>query len=339
MAATQFEHAEFEHAEQARHALRTVVAEHGSAVLTDPRALSNLLADLLPESPAIARIMVAAAQDKIADELRQHTTDGMDAATAARLATSSFASATMINPTACAWVVDEFALALGLVSGPAPSLTARLAGVEPPTIPPTQPNEPPSAPSPEALLARADTQSREIQPAPAPLQPAPELSVSTETTGHPESTPAAQPAEPPSEQPPTGTAPLWRVVATADRAYFDAVLADGELEMASIQFPGDYQPHSYPLSGPELRIGRRSRSRGLEPEIDLAGPPADPGISHAHATLVANQDGTWSVTDQGSANGTQVNGHEVTPGIPVRLSDGDRVCLGAWTVLTVHAQT
>src|ERR1700722_7294032 len=127
MAATQFEHAEFEHAEQARRALRTVVSEHGSAVLTDPRALSNLLADLLPESPVIARFMVAAAQDKIADELREHTTDGMDAATAARLATSSSASATMINPMACAGVVDEFALALCLMTAPAPSMTAKLA--------------------------------------------------------------------------------------------------------------------------------------------------------------------------------------------------------------------
>ena len=339
MAATRFEHAEFEHAEQARYALRTVVAEHGSAVLTDPRALSNLLADLLPESPAIARIMVAAAQDKIADELRQHTTDGMDAATAARLATSSFASATMINPTACAWVVDEFALALGLISGPAPSMTAKLAGVEPPTIPPTEPNEPPSVPSPVSLLAEASTQSEGIQPAPGPLTPVPELSVSTETTGHPESTPVAQPVEPPREKQPKGTTPLWRIEVTADRAYFDAVLADGDLDGASIQFPGDYQAQSYPLSGPELQIGRRSRSRGLEPEIDLAGPPTDPGISHSHAALTANEDGTWSVTDQGSANGTQVNGHEVTPGVPVPLNDGDRVCLGAWTVLTIYAQT
>jgi pSer/pThr/pTyr-binding forkhead associated (FHA) protein len=86
-----------------------------------------------------------------------------------------------------------------------------------------------------------------------------------------------------------------------------------------------------------LRIGRRSVSRGLEPEIDLTGPPTDPGISHLHAVLIGQPDGSWAVIDRGSSNGTQVNGREIDSRVPVALRDGDRVCLGAWTALTVHS--
>src|SRR5215813_7227237 len=108
----------FEHAGQARLALRAVVAEHGPELLSRPRELANLLADLLPEAPRIARVLVTAAQDQVADELREHTAAGMDATTASRMVASSFANATMLAPDACAWVVGEFALALGLIPDP-----------------------------------------------------------------------------------------------------------------------------------------------------------------------------------------------------------------------------
>jgi pSer/pThr/pTyr-binding forkhead associated (FHA) protein len=86
-----------------------------------------------------------------------------------------------------------------------------------------------------------------------------------------------------------------------------------------------------------MRIGRRSASRGLEPEIDLTGPPLDPGVSHLHAVLTAEPDGGWTVCDPGSANGTLVNGQAIPAGARVRLRDGDRVCVGAWTMLTIQA--
>jgi predicted component of type VI protein secretion system len=42
------------------------------------------------------------------------------------------------------------------------------------------------------------------------------------------------------------------------------------------------------------------------------------------------------VLDPGSANGTLVNGAEIAIGDQVRLQDGDRINLGAWTAITVH---
>jgi hypothetical protein len=128
----------------------------------------------------------------------------------------------------------------------------------------------------------------------------------------------------------------WTAVATADRAYFDRVVDASGPDAAAVQFPEYCPERRFRLFGPEMRIGRRSPSRGLEPEIDLTGPPADPGISHLHAVLIADEDGGWTVLDPGSANGTQVNGREMAPGSRVRLHDGDRVSLGAWTVLTIH---
>lgn len=61
----------------------------------------------------------------------------------------------------------------------------------------------------------------------------------------------------------------------------------------SIAFPDQIGERRIPLTGKQMRIGRRSAARDLEPEIDLAGPPADPGISRLHAVLIAGPDGTW----------------------------------------------
>jgi hypothetical protein len=128
----------------------------------------------------------------------------------------------------------------------------------------------------------------------------------------------------------------WIAVAAADRGYFDSVIASGGPDVATLEFPRYCPERRFRLTGREMRIGRRSASRGIEPEIDLTGPPTDPGVSHLHAVLLAEPDGGWAVLDPGSANGTLVNGSEIAAGDRVRLRDGDRVYVGAWTVLTIR---
>jgi pSer/pThr/pTyr-binding forkhead associated (FHA) protein len=130
----------------------------------------------------------------------------------------------------------------------------------------------------------------------------------------------------------------WTVVVSADRGYYDLVRSEGEPDGGGIPFPADHQDRSIPLSGGRIRIGRRSRSDRERPEIDLAGPPEDPGVSHRHAVLLAGQDG-WAVQDLGSTNGTTINdGTEpIPPEASVPLADGDRIHLGAWTTLTLRA--
>jgi serine/threonine protein kinase len=136
--------------------------------------------------------------------------------------------------------------------------------------------------------------------------------------------------------PATPAAPgTWTAVVSADRAYYDSVCAVNDSDTASISYPGDIPERRIPLSGTEIRIGRRSASRGTEPEIDLIGPPRDPGVSRQHAKLVPAPDGTWTVVDLGTENGITVNGRDVPPGDSVPLHPGDRIHLGAWTRITI----
>ena len=136
---------------------------------------------------------------------------------------------------------------------------------------------------------------------------------------------------------PPPTPARWSVVATADRAWFAEVCRREGPDIATVTFPQHCPPRTFALVGAQLTIGRRSRSRGVEPEIDLSGPPLDPGVSTLHAVLLNGADGGWDLVDVGSRNGTVVNGHPdpIAPNVPVRLSVGDRIMIGAWTVLTV----
>ena len=138
--------------------------------------------------------------------------------------------------------------------------------------------------------------------------------------------------------PPRSAAPeSWVAVVNPDRAYFDSVIASGGVEASAVTFPATCPERVFRLSGRVMRIGRRSSSRGVNPEIDLSGPPADPCISHMHAVLIAEPAGGWAILDPGSANGTQINGGEIATGQKVPLRDGDQIGLGAWTVLTIRA--
>jgi pSer/pThr/pTyr-binding forkhead associated (FHA) protein len=143
---------------------------------------------------------------------------------------------------------------------------------------------------------------------------------------------SAPPPPPPASPSPPGT---WTAVVAADRAYYESVQAVSDQDAASIVFPAFVPERRFRLSGTEVRIGRRSVSRHIEPEIDLTGPPTDPGVSRLHAVLIAGPDRNWSVVDAGSPNGIVVNGKDVPPGETVPLLDGDRIHLGAWTVITI----
>lgn len=130
----------------------------------------------------------------------------------------------------------------------------------------------------------------------------------------------------------------WTAVVSADRAYYDAVRAQDGPDVAVLAFPPYCPERRVSLTGREIRIGRRSVSQGTVPEIDLSGPPEDPGVSHTHAVLLARPDGGWTLVDPGSTNGTSVN--EETDPIAVNteipLQDGDRIHVGAWTTITVR---
>lgn len=141
-----------------------------------------------------------------------------------------------------------------------------------------------------------------------------------------------QPPVPPQAQPVSVT---WTAVIAADRDYYEHIQAVNDADAKRITFPDNIPERRVPLAGEELLIGRRSVSENVSPDIDLIGPPMDPGIHRKHAKLVPALDGGWLVVDLGMENGIMVNGRDVPAGGSVPLDPGDYIHLGAWTRITI----
>ncbi|WP_369144282.1 FHA domain-containing protein [Streptomyces sp. R44] len=192
--------------------------------------------------------------------------------------------------------------------------------------PPQAPPAPPQHQAPQAPPHQAPPQQHQPQP-PQHQGPPPHQ--------------APQPPQQfqPPQTPPQPQQPLvWTAVIGPDREYFMAMMQRSGPEATGLNLPA-YSPDKHvPLQGNQVSIGRRRHSTGESPDIDLSVPPEDPGVSHQHAVLVQQPDGSWAVVDQNSTNGTTVNGGEepIQPYVPVQLQDGDRVHVGAWTTITIR---
>ncbi len=99
-----------------RRALRSIAADPqlGTAVLSQPQIMTNLLKDLLPDSPRESALLVAAAQVGLPGELKRHLSEGLDLGTAARLTAGWFARQMPFTRDGCTWLVSEIAIALGV---------------------------------------------------------------------------------------------------------------------------------------------------------------------------------------------------------------------------------
>jgi hypothetical protein len=161
--------------------------------------------------------------------------------------------------------------------------------------------------------------------APVPQAPAPQAPAPQE--------PVSRPVAPAASSNGHG----WVVTVEADRRYYESILAREGPDIAAVTFPHYYPRAEVPLTGDEVRVGRRRvRGSSTPPDVDLAGPPLDPGVSHLHAVLLPHDDG-WSVLDPGSTNGTTINyGDEpIARDTVVPLREGDRVHVGAFTTLVL----
>ncbi|UYQ62165.1 FHA domain-containing protein [Streptomyces peucetius] len=204
---------------------------------------------------------------------------------------------------------------------PAPSRPQQTGGGDDWMLPPpSRPQSPPPPPGPQGHQGPQGNQG----PPPFPQQ----QGAGTQGT---------HPGQPPAPRP--GAAPAgWSAVIGPDREYFMAMMQRSGPEATGLNLPA-YSPEQHlPLTGGQITIGRRRQSTGQSPDIDLSVPPEDPGVSHQHAVLVQQPDGSWAVVDQNSTNGTTLNGAEepIQPYVPVPLNDGDRVHVGAWTTITVR---
>lgn len=145
---------------------------------------------------------------------------------------------------------------------------------------------------------------------------------------------AAKPTPPPAapESPAPGLTEPWVAEVWIDPQWFASQESPDPL-------PSQGPPLVVPLRHTSLLVGRRSVSRGIDPDIDCG---VDNGVSRRHAQLTT--DGSrWWVEDLDSSNGTFVS--DVVGEIPttpirarskVELSAEARVYLGSWTRLVVR---
>ncbi|MER5706541.1 FHA domain-containing protein [Streptomyces sp. NPDC002122] len=214
----------------------------------------------------------------------------------------------------------------------------------PPHQAPVQAPVPPAPPQPRAdddWVLSPPSQPQPPQPPPhqAPQPPQQQFHQGPPPPPQQHQPPQHQQHQPPQQQfqpprPPMG----WTAVIGPDREYFMAMMHRSGPEASGLNLPA-YSPDKHlPLQGNQISIGRRRHSTGESPDIDLSVPPEDPGVSHQHAVLVQQPDGSWAVVDQNSTNGTTINGGEepIQPYVPVQLQEGDRVHVGAWTTITIR---
>ncbi len=121
-----------------------------------------------------------------------------------------------------------------------------------------------------------------------------------------------------------------RLELSADRARWQAMVGADD----DPAFPAQPATATFELSGDEVRLGRAKP--GAPVDIPIGGPVADPGVS-AHQCTFRRTAAGWVVTDDGSANGTWINdaAEPLPDGAEHRLAVGDRIGIGAWTVLRV----
>ncbi|MEV5602806.1 FHA domain-containing protein [Streptomyces sp. NPDC052299] len=202
--------------------------------------------------------------------------------------------------------------------------------------PPSQP-APPPGPGPQPPFP--GQQGPGQHGGPGPQGPGPQHGPGPQGPG--QHGPGQHGAPGPQHGPGPGQPPLsnnWTAFIAPDREYFLAMMQRSGPEATGLNLPAYSPEQQLALTGGQITIGRRRHSTGESPDIDLSVPPEDPGVSHQHAVLVQQPDGSWAVVDQNSTNGTTVNGSEepIQPYVPVPLQDGDQVHVGAWTTITVR---
>ena len=81
-----------------------------------------------------------------------------------------------------------------------------------------------------------------------------------------------------------------------------------------------------PVAKSSFLIGRKSAGDGIHPDLDLSYYDAQ-FVSRCHAQIT-QRDNEYALIDLDSANGTFVNGTQLSPHVPQVLRSGDRITIG-----------
>ena len=97
--------------------------------------------------------------------------------------------------------------------------------------------------------------------------------------------------------------------------------------------PVDRSEELFRLDLPEIVIGRVNDGPGAAlAEVEIA----DSGISRRHLKILRHADGTYSVADVNSTNGTWLNDVQLEPGVEMPIQAGDELMVGEWTRLSIR---
>jgi RNA polymerase subunit RPABC4/transcription elongation factor Spt4 len=122
--------------------------------------------------------------------------------------------------------------------------------------------------------------------------------------------------------PPTSVSEKLNIVISVDRAKAANCGIDTAIKPDNVD-------RVFPLDLDENLVGRRSAGKGIYPEIEIN----DPGVSHRHLKFIKQSNGCFTVLELGSANGTELNGVQLEPGIDTAVKAGDELTIGIWTQL------
>ncbi len=103
---------------------------------------------------------------------------------------------------------------------------------------------------------------------------------------------------------------------------------------AAVPFPEGEPDRAFPLDLDEMLLGRRNARRDVHPEIAIA----DPSVSGRHLKICRQTDGSRTIVDVGSSNGTKLNGAALQAGVETPLKAGDQIELGMWTRILIEAR-
>ena len=82
-----------------------------------------------------------------------------------------------------------------------------------------------------------------------------------------------------------------------------------------------------PVAHSPMHLGRASEAEGYKPDFDMTFYDEGDYVSRRHARITKGRAG-YFITDQGSSNGTSVNGHALVPHRAHLLRNGDRIKVG-----------
>ena len=85
----------------------------------------------------------------------------------------------------------------------------------------------------------------------------------------------------------------------------------------------------FPLKEGSNLIGRWDPESGSFPEVNLDSEDVDAKVSRKHAKIDVSENGSATIEDLGSLNGTYINrGPKLTAGVKCKLHIGDEIIIG-----------